>query len=754
MQDGDTVPLSGNTTPQTGNMMLGRYRLLRRIGKGGMGEVWLGEDPRLRRQVAIKTLPLLGQSNAEFSRRFEQEARAAAALNHPHILPVHDYGEQVLANGQVVTYIVMAYVQGGSLAERIAMLEHDNRVMPPNEAMSYLSQAGEAIDYAHSLGVLHRDIKPSNMLLRSDNWLLLADFGIARILSEPSQNTQTGLGFGTPEYMAPEQAQGKAEAASDNYSLAVIAYQLFTRRLPFSSDTSYATTIQHIMTPPPPPRQINPSISPAVEQLLLRGLAKEPAQRPPSARAFVAELHSALTGTPFEATYFNQTIPPTGRAPFVSTAGRSATQITPALTPTGGKITERPGTTGITRRQVLIGGGVALLAAGGLGTWVLTAHPFQARQNQVPTRVPTVKAMPNPDAPVMTLLGHNQPISSLAWSPTTPNILASAGNDDQVLLWDIQAIQQGQASQDQPKAKKQFTATGIVLLAWSPDGKDIAIGNPTFLIPNLNNPDPNTVSTTMYVYTGDLRDFAPGYDDKLTFPKTVKISALTWAPGKYLVTGHHPGDLNEHYLLEVWDPTRPEQRLASLTQFGFIYGLAYSPDGSTLAAAEGLGVTIMQPQVSGKTVHWNIPFTHLKFGQAHYPVIAVTWSPDGHYVAAITYADVLLKQNINPASQVGIWDAKSGQEAQAIPAVPNQQIILTTLAWSPAPTSTRLAAGSRDGKVYIWNVDPQLNAGNSLPTRTLTGVNAEIEALAWSVDGHWLAAGYNDVHHSILIWKL
>ena len=747
MQEGDTVPISGNTTPQTGNMMLGRYRLLRRIGKGGMGEVWLGEDPRLRRQVAIKTLPLLEQSNAEFSRRFEQEARAAAALNHPHILPVHDYGEQVVGNGQVVTYIVMAYVQGGSLAERIAMLEHGNRGMSVNEATSYLAQAAEAIDYAHSQGVLHRDIKPSNMLLRSDNWLLLADFGIARILSEPGQNTQTGVGFGTPEYMAPEQAQGRAEPASDNYSLAVIAYQLVTGRLPFRADTSYATTIQHIMAPPPPPRQINPNISPAVELALLRGLAKEPAHRPPSARAFVAELHSALFGTPIEATFFNQPVAPGGMEPIMPASGRAATPITPGLTPTGGKITGRPGTTGITRRQVLIGGGVALLAAGGVGTWALATHAFQASQNQVPTRVPTGKPAPNASTPVMTLLGHNRPVSSLAWSPTTTNILASAGQDDQVMLWDIQAIQQGQASQDQPKAKKQFTATGTVLLAWSPDGKDLAIGNPTFLIPNLNNPDPNMVATTMYVYTGDLRDFAPGYDDKLTFPKTVKIKALTWAPGKYLVTGHHPSDLNEQYLLEVWDPAQPEQRLAPLTQFGFIYRLASSPDGATLAAAEGLGVTILQPQVSGKTVHWNIPFSHLKFGQVHYPAIAVTWSPDGHYVAAITYADILLKQNINPASQVGIWDAKSGQEVKAIPA--NQQIILTALAWSPAPTSTQLAAGSRDGNVYIWDV-----TGNSLPTRTLTGVNAEIEALAWSVDGRWLAAGYNDVHHSILIWKL
>src|SRR5215472_6662769 len=113
MKDEDSLQSTSSAT-------VGRYRLLRKIGSGGMGEVWLGEDPRLHRQVAIKTLPLRSQHDQEFLQRFEREARAAAALNHPHILPVHDYGEQAMANGQVVTYIVMAYVQGGSLAERIA----------------------------------------------------------------------------------------------------------------------------------------------------------------------------------------------------------------------------------------------------------------------------------------------------------------------------------------------------------------------------------------------------------------------------------------------------------------------------------------------------------------------------------------------------------------------------------------------------------------------------------------------------------
>src|SRR5437667_9332237 len=157
----------GETTQRVNIMTLGRYHLLRRIGKGGMGEVWLAEDPRLHRQVAIKTLPLRSQNDREFLQRFEREARAAAALNHPHILPVHDYGEQALPNGQSITYIVMPYVSGGTLAVRLATLAANNRLMPVDEAINYLSQAAQAIDYAHGQQVLHRDIKPSNMLLRS-----------------------------------------------------------------------------------------------------------------------------------------------------------------------------------------------------------------------------------------------------------------------------------------------------------------------------------------------------------------------------------------------------------------------------------------------------------------------------------------------------------------------------------------------------------------------------------------------------------
>src|SRR5258708_39069910 len=149
--------------------VLGRYHVVKRIGRGGMGDVWLAEDPRLHRQVAVKTLPIRNQGDREFSLRFEREAQAAAALNHPHIIPIHDYGEQPLSNGEIITYIVMPYISGGSLADRIVQYATNQTKMPEQEAIAYLSQVADAIDYAHTQGIVHRDIKPANMLLRTDN---------------------------------------------------------------------------------------------------------------------------------------------------------------------------------------------------------------------------------------------------------------------------------------------------------------------------------------------------------------------------------------------------------------------------------------------------------------------------------------------------------------------------------------------------------------------------------------------------------
>ena len=754
LKDGDSLQ-STNTT------MMGRYHLLRRIGRGGMGEVWLGEDPRLHRQIAIKTLPLHSQNDREFLQRFEREARAAAALNHPHILPIHDYGEQTLPNGEAITYIVMPYVPGGTLAQRITMLAANGTPMSLDEAINHLLQAAQAIDYAHGQNILHRDIKPSNMLLRSDDWLLLADFGIARILSDQTNLTQTSVGIGTPEYMAPEQAQGKPEAASDNYSLAVIAYQLLTGQVPFHAETPYATTVQHIISPPPPPRQINPNLSLAVEQVLLHGLAKEPAQRPASAYAFVTELQNALKNAAPGTTTSPQTLPPAGVSDATTVLqSKNSTLNTPPLAPHGPtdeRPKEAPAPSGISRRQLLIGGSAALLIAGGLGAWAITS-----RLHSLPlTTISAPKPTPNPNIPTMTLVAHTQPISSLAWSPTAPNTLASAGKDSQVMLWDISAIQQGQASQTSPRAKQQFgsSTTSSVLLAWSADGGSLAIGNAMYVL----DANPNVVDMKMQIYKSDLSALVPYYNDKLmTFNRTGFVSAVIWGPGKYIIAITKPYELagNPKYLLEFRDTQLQEQGLRTIGEYGLAYSLALPPDASRLAIGAYNGVIVGQPVISGKTAQWKtspslLTFDGTKpltFDGSKPPVGAVTWSPDGRYVAAITnpqFAPKYLR------SQLAVWDAQGGDTTRLSLNLPGSDTVLTTLAWSPAPTSTQLAAGGIDGMVHLWNVNPRTTQGNALPVRTLIGLKAaQVTSLAWSADGRWLAAGYNDTHDSILIWKL
>src|SRR5579885_1379615 len=671
---------------------LGRYRILRRIGRGGMGDVWLCEDPRLQRQVAIKTLPAHSQSDHEYALRFEREAQAAAALNHPHILPIHDYGQQLLPGTQSITYIVMPYIGGGSLAERIAQQSANNQLMPVEEAITFLEQAAEAIDYAHERGIVHRDIKPGNMLLRNDNWLLLADFGIARMLSSSDHLTQTGRGFGTPEYMAPEQARGKAVPASDNYSLAVIAYQIFTGRLPFSADTAYATTIQHMTMRPPSPRQFNPAISPALEQALLLGLAKQPVERPATALAFVSGLQRELAQAPFEVTLSptlpetTQTLPAQRPDHIVTEAGstvmdrpRPTTEQAPPVT------THKVERKGVSRRKVLIGGAALALIGGGISTWMLrdqlsnTVHIslFPGATATAPSR-PTPSPTPDPNGPVLMLQGHFRPVTSLAWSPQQ-NMLASVSDDDSVLLWNVEQLYQQRASTAKPKpaATQMVEAGGSMTLGWSPDGKMLAVTN-------TNGKAFTDFGITLY--TQDLSQRAPGYNDALVVD-TLGLDGVGWMQKKYLIAVANATGLDKRaFDLWIWDITQPKQPPTHVTLSGVLAApsegmppaLATSPDGSTMAFALTDGLGMGQIVVARNKVQWKMSPDVLKFKDALISgVNALTWSPDGNSIGAL---------NNSGGTTIAYWN-KQGNRWQ-----PSSQFhidaTLTTMAWCPAPAST------------------------------------------------------------------
>ncbi|GIW11705.1 MAG: hypothetical protein KatS3mg061_2762 [Dehalococcoidia bacterium] len=262
---------------------LGEFRIEGKIGEGGMAAVYRATQPSLNRTVAIKVLDTSLQADPSFIARFRREADTVAKLMHPNIVPVYTFGEE----GDLL-YLVMGYVPGGSLAERLGQ-----RLDFPTIGR-IIGQVADALDYAHQQGVIHRDIKPGNILLGTDDWALLSDFGIARML-EGQRLTRPGIGMGTPEYMSPEQGMSDTiDGRSDIYSLGIVLFELATGRLPFEGETPFATLYQQIHQPLPLPSRINPALSPALENVILRATAKRPEDRYQTAEQFKAALEAAI----------------------------------------------------------------------------------------------------------------------------------------------------------------------------------------------------------------------------------------------------------------------------------------------------------------------------------------------------------------------------------------------------------------------------------------------------------------------------
>ncbi|MCC6365631.1 MAG: protein kinase [Bryobacterales bacterium] len=265
---------------------IGRYRVVRELGRGAMGVVYLAEDPAIGRLVAIKTINLDNLSEPHeikaLQDRLFREARSAGILSHPGIVTIYDI--QHLGH---IASIVMEFVEGVTVFDKM-----NQGALEPGEVLSMLEQTAAAIDYAHSKGVLHRDIKPANLMVTPSGKVKVADFGVARL---DSQKTATsGMVLGTPSYMAPEQISNKPlSPATDQFSLAVVAFELLTGQKPFQADSISALLYNIVFQPPTPVRQLNPSVSPAVEVVLQKALAKEPGDRYGSCVEFIHALKNS-----------------------------------------------------------------------------------------------------------------------------------------------------------------------------------------------------------------------------------------------------------------------------------------------------------------------------------------------------------------------------------------------------------------------------------------------------------------------------
>jgi serine/threonine protein kinase len=397
----------------TGTRHLGKYELRESLARGGQGEVWKAFDPLLQRYVAIKQLHADLQDDPDFITNFEREARFIASLHHPNIVKIHDFQTiQVPGSDATTAYMVMDFIEGSTLAHYIHNTSR-KRLFPEAADIIYIFTAVSlAIDYAHDRGMIHRDIKPANIMLdkrspttRSIGQPILTDFGIAKLQGAFGDRTRI---VGTPSYMSPEQGKGlSGDKRSDLYSLGIILYEMTTGILPFRGDNHFAIMMQHVSAPPPPPASINPAISPALSEVILKSIAKEPDARFQSATAMTIALAEAFnvpipaelrkTGSSPDLMSMSQFYNPLQPSPQTEIAASPGAPVTPTSA-----IPRQPGS----RRKSLFIGLTALLivlvvGSGALyGLFALKGTPPPTPSNVV---VGHVDFISSPNAPPGTL---------------------------------------------------------------------------------------------------------------------------------------------------------------------------------------------------------------------------------------------------------------------------------------------------------------------------------------------------------------
>src|SRR5215212_8216094 len=264
---------------------LGPFEIISELGRGGMAVVYKARQTNLDRTIALKILPPELSLDKSYLARFLQEARNAAALEHPHIVPIHDVG-----SAEGINYIAMKFIAGQTLKDIV----QERGALDIAEAAGMLEQVADALDYAHSQGVIHRDIKPSNMMTDQNGWVYLTDFGLARG-GTTGGLTMAGTVMGTPEYMSPEQAQGLTTIGppTDIYALRVVLYELLTAQMPFQADTPMGMLVARLQYAPRPPRDYRGDLPMPVEDVIMRALARKPEARYTTAKELIAALKSA-----------------------------------------------------------------------------------------------------------------------------------------------------------------------------------------------------------------------------------------------------------------------------------------------------------------------------------------------------------------------------------------------------------------------------------------------------------------------------
>jgi beta-lactam-binding protein with PASTA domain/tRNA A-37 threonylcarbamoyl transferase component Bud32 len=398
-------------------IVAGRYRLLGRLGSGGMADVWCAEDSLLNRRVALKFLHPRFAQDEQFIERFRREASSAAGLQHPNVVGVFDRGTFDGSH-----YIAMEYVEGASLKDLI------QRGLSVPEAVEIVRQVLSGVKYAHERGIVHRDLKPQNVLVDSEGRARVTDFGIAR--AGVSEITQTGSVLGTAQYLSPEQAQGlPVTAASDIYSVGVMLYEALTGTVPFDADSPVTVALKQVSERPRPPSELNPAVSRALDGVVLRALAKDPENRFASAEEFMQALEVAQADPSGAA--FGDTA---SYAAVAAAAGTEPPPPPPEPPEREGFFT--PGRLALLALVLLLLGGVVayFLLKGGDSTQQVIVPTVIGKQEKKATEilsqagfVPATSTVPRPDTPPGTVFEEDPTAGSRAPEGSTVRISVAAG---------------------------------------------------------------------------------------------------------------------------------------------------------------------------------------------------------------------------------------------------------------------------------------------------------------------------------------
>lgn len=585
-----------------------RYELRREIGRGATSTVYFAYDPRIGREVAVKLMLTPGITNLASRKRFEQEARAIATLEHPTIVPLYDFGE---CEGK--PYIVMRYMAGGSLTDQLRQ-----GPIPFTDALVVVSRVASALDQAHRRGIVHRDIKPDNILFDQYGNGFLSDFGIVQMPSHhgvsPSQSGATG----TPAYMSPEQIlrTGKLDGRSDVYSLGAVLYEMLSGAWPYSAESPYALAVKHVSEPPPSLLAVRPELPSELDRIISQAMSKRPQNRYPTAGAMVRDLLET-TGHDIKALVDRD------MSAFGPHSGSSDGVITGVITdgdPPTRNLSVRPPRT---RRWALWAAGLAVLGTMIALIFVSTRPGSAIFTDQTPAATPIgggagriafesqIGGVPdiyfmNTDGSdvrrIITDVNHNR---GADWSPDGQVILFRSHESGNRVIYIMHPDGSGLTPLTESDSSN-YAPT------WSPDGSRIAFvserdGNPEIYVMNADGSDQTRLTN----------DLSPDYEP-------------AWSPDGTQIAFHTGRDGN----LNIYRMNSDGSHLVRLTDSSAAdYGAVWSPDGSRIAfVSEDDGdaeIYVMDPDGTDK----------VRLTDNSSADFAPAWSPDGTWIAFVARRD-------------------------------------------------------------------------------------------------------------------